>query len=76
MLKKLFALSTVVVTVVAMSSAVEAGHKCCKHKRNRKCCHQQCYTCPASCNVCNTPAAAPAADAAKEAAPEPPVETK
>ncbi|QDT56675.1 hypothetical protein Pan44_47320 [Caulifigura coniformis] len=80
MLRKLFALSAVVATVVAFSSDVEAGK--CRTKRNRRCCRQnhcQVSVCPAPCNVCNTPAveAAPAAEApAVEAAPEPPAEKK
>jgi hypothetical protein len=77
MLKKLFALSAVAVTVVAFSSSAEAA-KCCKHKRARKCCKKVHYTCPAPCGVCSTPAAAaPAVEApATEAAPEPPAEKK
>ena len=80
MLRKLFALSAVVATVVAFSSDVEAGR--CRAKRNRRCCHQhQCYTLSAPCGVCNTPAApaaeAPKADApAAEATPAPPAEAK
>ena len=78
MLRKLFALSAVVVTVVAFSSDAEAGR--CRQKRNRRCCRQHhCVAYQAPCGVCATPAleAAPAAEApAAEAAPEPPVEAK
>ena len=77
MLKKLFTLSAIIATVVAMSSNVEAG-KCCKTKRSRKCCHKSHTTCQAPCGVCNVTATvvAPVAEPAKEAAPEPPAEKK
>lgn len=79
MLRKLFALSAVLVTVVAFSSDAQAGK--CRAKRSRRCCRQQqvCHTYAAPCGVCNTPVieAAPAAEApATEAAPEPPAEAK
>ncbi len=78
MLRKLFALSAVLATVVAFSSDAEAGK--CRAKRSRRCGRQQhCHTCPAPCGVCHTPAiqVAPAAETpAAETAPEPPAEAK
>jgi hypothetical protein len=78
MMRKLFALSTVFATVVAVSSVAEAG-RCCRQKRSRRCCRPVCCQYAAPCGVCATPAApaAPAVEApATEAAPEPPPEAK